>query len=78
MEIEKQRKNIFKAKSKLKKPKPKPKKQRKNISTSKKPKPKKHIKTFDEYFQECIKNKTIPADTPPYLKKALKRALKRV
>ena len=76
MEIEKQRKNIFKAKSKLTKPKSKPKKQRKNISTSKKPKPKKHIKTFDEYFEECIKNKTIPADTPPYLKRLSNALLK--
>ena len=58
MVIEKQRKNIFKAKQT--KPKPKPKK----------------IKPFEEYFQECINNKTIPADTPPYLKKALERALK--
>ena len=34
------------------------------------------MKTFDEYFQECIKNKTIPKDTPLYLKKALERAMK--
>ena len=34
------------------------------------------LKTFDEYFQECIKNKTIPKDTPFYLKKALVRAMK--
>ena len=33
-------------------------------------------KSFDEYFQECIKNQKIPKDTPPYLKKALERALK--
>ena len=51
MVIEKQRKNIFKAKQ-----------------TKQKAKPKK-IKSFEEYFQECINNKTIPADTPPYLKK---------
>ena len=37
-----------------------------------KPKP----KTFDEYFQECIKNKKIPPDTPSYLRKALERAIK--
>ena len=37
-----------------------------------KPKP----KTFDEYFQECIKNRKIPPDTPSYLRKALKRAIK--
>ena len=41
-----------------------------------KPKPKQNIKTFDEYFQECIKNKSIPKDTPGYLKKALERAMK--
>ena len=41
-----------------------------------KPIPKQKIKTFDEYFQECIKNKTIPKDTPHYLKKALERAMK--
>ena len=41
-----------------------------------KPKLKQKAKTFDEYFQECIKNKSIPKDTPPYLKKALERAMK--
>ena len=41
-----------------------------------KSKSKQKIKTFNEYFQECIKNKTIPKDTPHYLKKALERALK--
>ena len=40
-----------------------------------KPKPDK-IKTLEDYFQECIKNKTIPPDTPTYLRKALERALK--
>ena len=34
------------------------------------------IKTFDEYFQECIKNKTIPPDMPSYFRKALERAIK--
>ena len=37
---------------------------------------KKKIKTFDEYFEECIKNKEIPKDTPDYLREALKRAMK--
>ena len=37
-----------------------------------KPKP----KSYEEYYQECIKNKTIPPDTPSYLRKALERALK--
>ena len=41
-----------------------------------KSKPKQKIKTFDEYFQDCIKNKSIPKDTPYYLKKALERAMK--
>ena len=36
---------------------------------------KKKIKTFDEYFKECIKHREIPKDTPPYLKKALERAM---
>ena len=41
-----------------------------------KPKPKQKIETFNEYFQECIKNKSIPKDTPDYLKQALERAMK--
>ena len=39
------------------------------------PSKKKKIKTFDEYFEECIKNKVIPKDTPAYLRKALERAM---
>ena len=34
------------------------------------------IKSFDEYFQECIENKEFPADTPPYFREALERAIK--
>ena len=38
-----------------------------------KPPPKiKKIKSFDEYFEECIKNRKIPKDTP-YLREALER-----
>ena len=37
---------------------------------------KKKIKTFDEYFEECIKNKEIPRDTPDYLRKALEQAMR--
>ena len=33
-------------------------------------------KKYNDYFQECIKNKEIPKDTPPYLRKALERAIK--
>ena len=36
----------------------------------------KKIKTFEEYFEECIKNKKIPKDTPEYLRKALERAIR--
>ena len=64
--LQKQNENLSQLKSKTK-PKYKPKC---------KPIPKQKIKTFDEYFQECIKNKTIPKDTPHYLKKALERAMK--
>ena len=64
--IQKQNEKLRQEKQQVKsKPKPKP-----------KPKPKQKIKTFDEYFQECIKNKSIPKDTPEYLKKALERAMK--
>ena len=48
---------------------------REKINPNSKPKPTK-IKTFEDYFQECIKNKAIPPDTPSYLRKALERALK--
>ena len=36
---------------------------------------KKKIKTFDEYFEKCIKNREIPKDTPPYFKEALELAM---
>ena len=39
-------------------------------------KPKSKPKTFEDYFQECIKNKKIPPDTPDYLRKALERAIR--
>ena len=51
-------------------------KAREKIKSKPKPKPKSKPKTFEEYFQDCIKNKTIPPDTPSYLRKALERALK--
>ena len=41
----------------------------------KKSKPRK-IKKFEQYFEECIKNKEIPSDTPSYLREALERAVK--
>ena len=39
------------------------------------PSKKKKIKTFDEYFEECIKNRKFPKDTPSYLREALERAI---
>ena len=62
--LQKQNEKLRQEKSKPK-PKPKPKQKQKQ-----------KIKTFDEYFQECIKNKSIPKDTPEYLRKALERAMK--
>ena len=53
------------------------KQRKKNSNAKSNPKPKPKIKSFEEYFQECIKNKTIPDDTSPYLKKALERAPKK-
>ena len=37
---------------------------------------KKKIKTFDEYFKECIKNREIPKDTPDYFREALERLIR--
>ena len=37
---------------------------------------KKKIKTFEEYFEECIKNKKIPKDTPRYFRLALERLMR--
>ena len=61
MEVRKQVKQGIDIKKKLKKHKP--------------PTKIKKIKTFDEYFEECIKNKKIPKDTPSYLREALERAM---
>ena len=54
-------------KKEMKKPKP----PAKTVGPSKK----KKIKTFDEYFEECIKNRKIPKDTPSYFREALERAI---
>ena len=73
----KQYNKIKKAREKLQKGieiKPKPKK----IAPVKTmpPSEMKKIKSFDEYFQECIENKEFPEDTPPYFREALERAIK--
>ena len=69
------------------KPKPKPKSKSKSKSLLKykqlkpkqtklksetKPKP----KTFDEILLECFKNRKIPKDTPPEIRKRIKRIMK--
>ena len=51
------------------------KKYKKKKATTKTAAPFKKIKTFEEYFEECIKNKKIPKDTPDYLREALERAM---
>ena len=38
--------------------------------------PLKKIKTFKEYYEECIKNKKIPKDTPNYFREALEQAIR--
>ena len=49
---------------------------RKNVKkkAKAKTKAKKNIKTFEEYFEECIKNKKIPKDTPHYFREAIELA----
>ena len=49
---------------------------KKKYKKNKAPSKKKKIKTFDEYFEECIKNKEIPKDTPVCLREALERAMR--
>ena len=61
----KQYKKLVKAREKV----------RKGVDIKKEHKKKKKIKTFEEYFEECIKNKEIPPDTPDYLRKSLERAM---
>ena len=74
-ELEKKMKVIEKIKkvrefgNKIKQGKVKPKKIKSKVVTKK-------IKTFEDYFEECIKNKKIPKDTPSYLRKALERVLR--
>ena len=56
-------------KKEMKKPKPKP--PTKTVVISKK----KKVKSFNEYFEECTRNRKIPKDTPHYLREALERAI---
>ena len=50
------------------------KKVRAKIKSKPKPKPKSNL--YRDYFQECIKNKTLPSDAPSYLREAYERALR--
>ena len=56
--------------NKIKQGKVKPRKNKPKVN-----KPKK-TKTFEDYFEECIRNRKIPKDTPSYLRKALERAMR--
>ena len=82
LEQEKEKEKLILASKKLQKKEEKLTQEKNEIKQKSKSKPKpksipkQKIKTFDEYFQECLKNKTIPKDTPHYLKKALERAMK--
>ena len=69
-------KKISLSPKRLPKQKPKPLISNPKNKQESKPKTKPKTKTFDDYFQECIKNKSIPNDTPSYLRKALERAIK--
>ena len=51
-------------------------KQGKGINKSSIVAPTKKIKVFEDYFEEYIKNKKIPQDTPSYLLEALERVIK--
>ena len=74
--LQKQNEKLSEVKSKSKQKSKFKQKSKSKTKSKRKPKSKQKIKTFNEYFQECIKNKTIPKDTPHYLKKALERAMK--
>ena len=67
-----ERKRLFKLYKKITKTREKV---RKGVDIKKEYKKKKKIKTFEEYYEECIKNKEIPKDTPDYLRRSLERAM---
>ena len=86
LEQEKEKEKLILAYKKLQKKEEKLTQEKKEIKqkskTKSKPIPKQKSKSkqkeksYNENFQECIKNKTIPKDAPDYFKKALKRAKK--
>ena len=78
LEEEKEKEKLILAYKKLQNKKEKLIQEKKEIKQKSKPKPisKSKSKSFQRYYQECIKGKDIPKDTPYYLKKALKKAKK--
>ena len=84
LEEEKEKEKLILAYKKLQNKKEKLIQEKKEIKQKSKPKPKFKPKpkpkpksiSFQDYYQECIKGKDIPKDTPFYLKKALKKANK--
>ena len=54
---DKKKENLIKVYKKLQKQNEKLRQEKQLVKSKPKPKPKQKIKTFDEYFQECIKNK---------------------
>ena len=71
-----QYKKLVEARNKVKKGIDIKKKYKKKKATTKTAPPSKKIKTFEEYFEECIKNKEIPKDTPDCFRKALEQAIR--
>ena len=67
---DKQKQQLIEAYLKLKTENAKSRKEKTNPKRKKK-----KTKTFEEHFQECTKNKTIPADTPSYISKKLSNEL---
>ena len=78
LEQEKEKEKLIMAYKKLQKKEEKLTQDKKEIKQKSKSKSKSKSKEkgYDEYFQECIKNKTIPKDAPDCFKKALIRAKK--
>ena len=64
--LQNKKEKLLQEKKNIKKPKFKTKSKSKNKKT----------KTFEDYYQDCIKGKDIPKDAPEYLKKALLKAKK--
>ena len=75
---DKKKEKLIQVYKKLQKQNEKLRQEKQQVKSKPKPKQKQKqkIKTFDEYFQECTKNKSIPKDNPEYLKKLLSVQMK--